>query len=59
MIVVVHQGTFMIVEHFGKFSVGCVYCFETCVEDIETWNSLPHSDHREYTFRELEVYPGK
>ena len=56
---VVHQGTFMIVEHFGKFSVGCVYCFETCVEDIETWNSLPHSDHREYTFRELEVYPGK
>lgn len=49
----------MIVEHFGKFSVGCVYCVETCVEDIETWNSLPHSDHREYTFCELEVYPGK
>ena len=48
----------MIVEHFGKFSVGGVWWVETRVEDIETRNSLHYPDHREYTFGELEVHPG-
>ena len=55
---VVHQGTFMIVEHFGKFSVGGFYRVETCVEDTKTRNSLHYPDHREYTFGELEVHSG-
>ena len=43
---VVHQGTFMIVEHFGEYSV--LYFFDIyyeLVENIKAWNSFRNPNY--------------